>query len=87
MQITRSIQIILLPLVLAGFRAGAQLARRLFVIINRATWVDIDELLDDPAGHSNDNLPAYRDSIGVVLGGDKEIRLLMQRVPRGERNV
>jgi len=29
---------------------GAQLARRLYVIINRANWVDIDDLIDDPAG-------------------------------------
>jgi MscS family membrane protein len=67
----------------AGELTGAQLARRLFVIINRATWVDVDELIDDPAGRSNDNLPDYRDSIGVVLDGDKETRLLMQKVPRG----
>jgi len=68
----------------AGRLSGAQLSRRLFVIINRATWVDVDELIDDPAGRSNDNLPDYRDSIGVVLDGDKEIRLLIQKVPRGD---
>ncbi|MCH8071907.1 MAG: mechanosensitive ion channel [Proteobacteria bacterium] len=63
---------------------GAQLARRLYVIVKRATWVDVDDLVDDPAGRSNDNLPDYRDSIGVVPEGDKEIRLLMQKVPRGD---
>ncbi len=68
----------------AGQLTGAQLTRRLLVIINRATWVDVDDLLDHPAGRSNDNLPDYRDSIGVVLDGDKEIQLLMQKVPRGD---
>jgi MscS family membrane protein len=63
---------------------GAQLARRLFVIINRADWIDVDDLVDDPAGRSNDTLPGYRDSIGVVLDGDKEHRLFMQKVPRGD---
>jgi len=63
---------------------GAQLARRLFVIINRADWADVDELIDDPAGRDNDNLPAYRDSIGVVRDGDKDVPLLMQKVPRGD---
>jgi len=63
---------------------GAQLARRLFVIINRADWVDVGELVDDPAGRSNDSLPNYRDSIGVVRDGDKDVQLLMQRVPRGD---
>jgi MscS family membrane protein len=63
---------------------GAQLSRRLFVILKRATWVDVNELVDDPAGRSNDGLPDYRDSIGVILDGDKEVRLLMQKVPRGD---
>jgi MscS family membrane protein len=63
---------------------GVQLARRLGVIVNRADWVDIDDLVDDPAGRSNDNLPSYRDSIGVVLDDGKENRLLLQRVPRGD---
>jgi MscS family membrane protein len=60
---------------------GAQLARRLDVIVKRAAWADIDDLIDDPAGRSNDNLPDYRDSIGVVLDEGKEVRLLMQKVP------
>jgi MscS family membrane protein len=63
---------------------GPQLARRLGVIVNRADWVDIDDLVDDPAGRSNDDLPSYRDSIGVVLDDGKENRLLLQRVPRGD---
>ena len=63
---------------------GVQLARRLDVIGRRANWVDIDEPSDDPTGRSNDGLPEYRDSIGVVMEGEKEVRLLMQRVPRGD---
>ncbi len=63
---------------------GAQLVRRFDVIVKRATWVDVDELIDHPAGRGNDNLPEYRDSIGIVLDGDKEVRLLMQKVPRGD---
>jgi MscS family membrane protein len=63
---------------------GTQLARRLDVIIKRANWVDVDELIDDPVGRSNDNLPDYRDSIGVVRHEDRDIQLLMQKVPRGD---
>jgi len=63
---------------------GAQLARRLSVIVKRGNWVEVDELIDDPAGRSNDNLPDYRDSIGIVLNEGKEVRLLMQKVPRGD---
>jgi len=68
----------------ASEMTGEQLARRFFVITTRAIWVDIDDLVDDPAGRSNDNLPDYRDSIGVVLHEGKETRLLMQKVPRGD---
>lgn len=63
---------------------GAQLARRLDIIAKRATWADIDELVDDPAGRDNDNLPSFRDSIGVVVDDGKEFRLLMQRVTRDD---
>lgn len=63
---------------------GAQLARRLDVIGERGDWVDIDEPADDPAGRGNDGLPEYRDSIGIVMQGEKEVRLLLQKVPRGD---
>jgi len=52
---------------------GAQLARRFGVIVDRATWVDVDEIIDDPADRRNENLPDYRDSIGVVLDGVREL--------------
>ena len=63
---------------------GAQLARRFNVIVQRGVWVDTNELIDDPAGRSNDKLPDFRDSIGVVLAEGKEFKLYMQKVPRGD---
>jgi MscS family membrane protein len=47
---------------------GEQLSRRLYIIIKRANWVDVDELIDHPEGRRE----------------GKELRLLMQKVPRGE---
>ncbi len=64
--------------------SGAQLARRLYVIATRASWMDVDELIDDPAGRSGDGQPGYRDSIGVVMYQGKQVRLLLQKVPRGD---
>ena len=64
--------------------AGSQLARRFHVVARRANWIEVDELIDDPGGRRNDNLPAYRDSLGIVLDEGKEVRLLMQKVPRGD---
>jgi MscS family membrane protein len=63
---------------------GAELARRFNVVVQRGNWVGIDELIDDPAGKSNDNLPGHRDSIGVVLDDGEESRLYIQKVPRGD---
>jgi MscS family membrane protein len=63
---------------------GAQLARRLFVIINRGEWADVADFIDDPAGRSADGLPEYRDSIGFVRHDGEDIQLFLQKVPRGD---
>jgi len=63
---------------------SAQLARRFNVIVQRGDWVDVSDLIDDPAGRSDDGLPDYRDLIGVVLDDGREIQLYMQKVPRGD---
>ncbi len=63
---------------------GAELARRLNVIVRRATWIDVDELVDHPDGRGNDGLPSYRDSVGLVLDEGREVRILLQKVPRGD---
>ena len=63
---------------------GEQLARRFFVIAKRASWIELDEPSDRPEGRLNDGLPDYRDSIGVVLNDGNEVRLMMQKVPRGD---
>jgi MscS family membrane protein len=68
----------------AAAMTGMQLARRLEVIIQRAEWVDIADLVDRPEGRRNDGLPDYRDLIGRVLHRGNEVQLLMQRVPRGD---
>ena len=63
---------------------GVELAERFLVIINRATWIDVDALVDYPAGRLGDGFPDYRDSIGVVLHKGNPLRLFMQKVPRGD---
>ena len=68
----------------ASVLTGAELARRFNVVVQRGTWVYVDHLVDDPAGASNDNLPDDRDSIGIIRDKGEEIRLLLQKVPRGD---
>ena len=62
----------------------AELARRLSVIVRRANWVELEDLVSHPMGKDNDGLPPYRDLVGVLLDGDKEVQVLLQRVPRGD---
>ena len=63
---------------------GAELAEMLSIIASRAVWKEVEDLVDDPRGRLNDGFPDYRDLIGIVEHEDEEIRLFMQRVPRGD---
>ena len=63
---------------------GAQLARRFNVIVQRGVWAHINDLVDDPAGRSKDNLHDDLDSIGVIVQEGKEIRLNVQKVVRND---
>jgi MscS family membrane protein len=64
--------------------SGPELARRFKTVLDRALWIDVDRLSQDPQGVSDDGLPAYRDSLGRVETADESIDLYMQRVPRGD---
>ncbi len=64
--------------------SGAELAQQFFIIVQRADWVEVEELVDDPRGKRNDNLPDYRDAIGTVMNDGRQVQLFMQRVPRGD---
>ena len=64
--------------------AGPELARQFYVVFQRGSWLHVDHLVDDPAGASDDNLPGNQDSIGIIRDGDQEIRLLMQKIRRGD---
>ena len=69
-----------------GYREGdgPELARQLKVILDRALWVEMDNLSIDPKGHSDDNLPSYRDFMGRIDLDDHSLDILLQRVPRGD---
>src|SRR5207253_3422770 len=45
---------------------GAELARELETVLDRALWVDLDRLSDQPEGDPEDGLPALRDSLGTI---------------------
>src|SRR5437879_7269992 len=59
---------------------GAELARELDVVLDRALWVDPDRLSDQPEGDPEDGLPALRDSLGTIATTTGPVRVLMERV-------
>ena len=62
---------------------GPELARKFKIFLDRALWIDPDELSDSPEGAAGDGLPSYRDSFGRVEVDGEDVALLMQRVPAG----
>lgn len=63
---------------------GPELARKLKIIAERSMLIDYEALSDDPKGHSDDGLPAYRDRITTIKTSKGPVDILVQRVPRGD---
>jgi len=63
---------------------GAELARNLKIILERALWIDIDTVSEHPKGNLDDSFPSYRDLLGRIKADTKTIDILIQRVPRGD---
>jgi MscS family membrane protein len=66
---------------------GSELAHQLKIVLDRALWIDLEEISDDPKGHQNDGLPSYRDSIGRVETKSRTVDILLQHVPRKEDGI
>lgn len=63
---------------------GQTLARELKIVVEQSLWVDLDTVSDDPKGHQDDGLPAYRDIIARLKTPERSIDILMQRIPDGK---
>src|SRR5881628_1981957 len=61
---------------------GPELARELDVVLDRALWVDLDRLSDQPEGDPEDGLPALRDSLGTIETTTGPVEVLIERVPQ-----
>src|SRR6266404_4426850 len=59
---------------------GAELARELETVLDRALWVDLDRLSDQPEGDPEDGLPALRDSLGTIETATGPVEVLIERV-------
>ena len=62
---------------------GPQYARQLKIVLDRALWIDLDQLSADPDGHADDRLPPSRDWVGAIEVDGEPIDILLQRVRLG----
>jgi MscS family membrane protein len=58
-----------------------ELLKALGYVWAQQSIIDITSLSDDPAGHGDDGLPAYRDQIGEVVLSKETVPIYLQRVP------
>src|SRR2546426_1101564 len=59
---------------------GPELARELDTVLDRALWVDLDRLSEQPEGDPEDGLPALRDSLGTIETATSPVEVLIERV-------
>jgi MscS family membrane protein len=61
-------------------RRGPELAQWLETVLDRALWVDPEQLSDQPEGDPADGLPPLRDSLGTVETRDGPVEIVLERV-------
>ena len=59
---------------------GPELARQLETVLDRALWVDLDNLPDRPEGDPDDGLPGSRDSLGEIETINGPVEVLIERL-------
>lgn len=63
---------------------GEELIKKLSIVWNQQHILDLSTLSDDPAGHSDDGLPNYRDLLGTFKLKSGSIPIYLQLVPDKE---
>jgi len=61
---------------------GPELARQLKIVMDRALWVDIELVSDDPKGAPEEGLPPNRDMLGQIKTPLRAVDIFLQHVPR-----
>ncbi len=61
-----------------------QLAEGLSIVLERAVWIDLEQLSTSTEGHDGDGLPSYRDLLQELPTAQRPVKVLLQRVPDGE---
>ncbi|SET71800.1 mechanosensitive ion channel family protein [Thalassotalea agarivorans] len=66
---------------------GEELARKLYVILNRSLWVDLHAISEHPKGNLTEEVPSYRELVGKITTKNGRVNVLLQRIPRKEDRV
>ncbi|PKI17981.1 mechanosensitive ion channel family protein [Colwellia sp. 12G3] len=60
---------------------AGELIRQLSIVWNQQNTIDLASASNEEAGHNNDNLPTYRDLLGVIETSHGKVSVYLQRVP------
>lgn len=65
-----------------------ELARKLYVVLSRTIWIDLDSISDEWRGDLNEqNVPSYREVVGNINTKNGSVTLYLQHVPRKDDKV
>ncbi|HJQ75235.1 MAG TPA: mechanosensitive ion channel family protein [Gaiellaceae bacterium] len=64
----------------ARARRGPELARELEAVLERALWIDLQRVSDQPEGDPDDGLPPLVDSLGTIETDGGPVEILLERV-------
>ena len=65
-----------------------ELARQLYVVLNRTLWIDIEEISANQLGDLDEKgVPSYRELIGKIDTVQGEVSVFLQHVPRANDRV
>jgi MscS family membrane protein len=67
-------------------RDRQELARKLFVVVDRKLSLSLSSLSNKPEGDLEDGLPTSRERIGIVKSESGDVEILLDRVQRGKDN-
>ena len=62
---------------------GAELARELETILDRALWIDLEKVSPDPDGEQDDGLSGLRDSLGTIDTSTGPVEILVEHTEPG----
>lgn len=63
---------------------AGELIRQLNIVWNQQNTIDLASASNEETGHSNDNLPTYRDLLGVIATSNGKVSIYLQRIPNSD---